>query len=114
MAKKTSNFNNQISDIVIYDVFTGEMIEILRGHTDAVMSLILVVSKIKGYFLASASADKKIRLWIRHKLGQSRVLGEHQGRVNAIVNLQYGSRIASGSSDKTVRISNILFRHHYK
>lgn len=47
------------SQVYIWDISNGRLLEKLNGHTGGVLSL----SKIANGNLASSSADKSIRIW---------------------------------------------------
>ena len=75
----------------------------LSGHTGSVWS----VSFSPGGLLASASADRSVRLWHVETGDQVRILERHTGEVRAVVFSPNGEIMASGSDDSTIRLWHV-------
>jgi WD40 repeat protein len=80
------------------------VLAILHGHTGFVRSVAFSPDRKT---LASASADKTIRLWNVHTHEQLGVLIGHTGPVLSVAFSPNGSTLASGSADKTIRLWNV-------
>jgi len=86
--------------IRIWDRQTGELIDVLAGHTDSVKG----ISFSKEGLLASVSDDRKVILW-SDKLPVYTIKG-HYDRINDVVFNGNGDKIITASADLTVRIWN--------
>ena len=75
----------------------------LEGHTGDVLS---VAFSPDGKTLASASADRSIKLWNTATGESLRTIEGHIDNVLAVAFSPDGKALASGSSDKTVRLWN--------
>lgn len=89
------------------------------GHSDAVLCLDYDPNTRR---LASGGADKQIIVWTRDRAEIDFYLSEfkepegqepeaHEDRVNCIKFFDYGRRLASGSSDKRVKVWNLESRN---
>ena len=87
---------------MIWDVWRGTCITVLRGHDNWVRSLLFHPS---GRFLYSCSDDKTIRIWDCKSGRSAKVLTDaHEHFVTCIaLNPRY-PLLASGSVDKTVKV----------
>jgi WD40 repeat protein len=81
------------------DAETGEGLEPLAGHQQAVHALALNGT---GQLVASGSGDRTIRLWSTD--GTQGVLEGHDGSVNSVAFSPDGARLASGSGDRTIKL----------
>ena len=82
-------------------VSAQENVEILAGHTAQVTS---VAFSLDNRLLASASADRTIRLWYANTGAHLRTLRGHTNSVNSVAFSPDGSILTSGSDDQTIRL----------
>ncbi len=87
--------------IWIYDAQTGEVLDLLTGHTDWVYS---VSFSPDGETLVSGSLDDTIRLWDANTGRHIRTLRGHTASVYSVSFSPDGQTLASGSSDDTIRL----------
>ncbi|MDX6501823.1 MAG: hypothetical protein QOG23_5083, partial [Blastocatellia bacterium] len=85
----------------------------LTGHTDFIFS---AVYSPDGHTLATASADRTVRLWNvtdpTHPMPLGPPLTGHTNRVGAVAFSPDGRILASGSNDQTVRLWNLTDPAH--
>jgi WD40 repeat protein len=79
-------------------------LQTLEGHSDWVQS---VAFSPDGSKLASASADRAVRLWNVGTGQVEQTLEGHSGWVQSVAFSPDGSKLASASRDRTVRLWNV-------
>ena len=87
--------------IQLWYVDSGDLVQTLKGHTDAVTALAFAPD---GKTLVSGSNDDTLRVWESLTGTLQRVLAGHGNDVKAVCFSRDGKRIASGSKDATVRL----------
>ena len=87
--------------IRVHDFRTGEVVALLKGHTDSVNELAFSED---GRWLASASSDHTVKIWDSAGWKLVRTLTGHQGQVYAVTFSPDGRRLISGSADATLRL----------
>ncbi|KDR66491.1 hypothetical protein GALMADRAFT_106436 [Galerina marginata CBS 339.88] len=85
----------------VWDASTGEMLEVLEGHTERVMS---VAFSSDNKCIVSGSFDKSVRVWDVSTGKMLKVLEDHTERVRSVAFSSYDECIVSGSFDKSVRV----------
>jgi WD40 repeat protein len=95
------------SSIFIWDIQRRQTHCLFNEHTSGIDGLVWRSSK----YLASASDDKTVRFWAvsneeneADDLKSLCILAEHSDEVKSVSFSSDGSRLASGSSDRTIRI----------
>jgi WD40 repeat protein len=91
--------------IRLWDVATGKVAGVLKGHTDAVTCL--TFNPI-GKILASGSKDKTIRLWDLPTGKTAAVLQGHTDGILSVAISPDGKMLASGSQDGTIKLWDML------
>jgi WD40 repeat protein/serine/threonine protein kinase len=89
----------------LWDVATGELVRVFRGHTEEVFS---AVFHPDGKRIASGGRDRVVRVWDRATGAE---LVQLRGHTNYVFSLAWspdGSTLASASGDSTVRLWETL------
>ena len=86
------------------DAITYTLLNILEGHTDIVRS----VAWSPDNKIVSGSNDNTVRLW----LGETNSLKSHSGSVISVVFSPDGSKVISGSKDKTLCIWDLVINNN--
>ena len=89
--------------IWIYDTETGDELNLLSGHTEAVDS-VAFHPEMAIYMLASGSRDDTVRLWDVETGIEMRSLTAHTSSVYTVAFSHDGTTLASAGSDRTVRL----------
>ncbi|WP_238178367.1 WD40 repeat domain-containing serine/threonine-protein kinase [Calothrix sp. 336/3] len=90
--------------IQLWNFQTKELINTLRGHSQAVKSLEFSPD---GKYLASASDDKTIKLWDIHTNQEIYTFLGHSHCVKSVAFSPDSKILASGSWDKTIKLWNL-------
>lgn len=90
--------------IILWNTTTGQSIMILNRHTDFVLAL----EALNSYQFVSGSADKSLIVWnlFSGQIAQN-VANAHSNSINSLRLLQKSGKLASASSDNTIKIWNI-------
>lgn len=88
--------------IWIYDTETGDELNLLSGHTEAVDSV--AFHPDGNNMLASGSRDDTVRLWDVETGIEMRSLTAHTSSVYTVAFSHDGTTLASGGLDRTVRL----------
>jgi len=94
------------STVRLWDMSTGELLQVLKGHTDTVTSIIF---NSNGHILASGSLDSTIRLWDASTGQLIHTLTGHTGSVYRVAFGPDGHTLASASVDGTVRLWSVTW-----
>ena len=91
--------------IWLYDVHSGQELNLITGHTDWVLS---VSFSLDGQTIASGSWDNTIRLWdVQTGVEKQQLIG-HTGGVHSVSFSPDGQPLASGSWDGTVLLWRVI------
>jgi serine/threonine protein kinase/WD40 repeat protein len=91
--------------IRLWDTYSGELVHLLEGHTNVVMS---VAWKPDGSLLASGSlGDRVVRIWDARSGKQVGILPGHYVDVDAVAWSPDGKTVASGDPQGTVRLWHV-------
>src|SRR5262249_260831 len=85
----------------MWDTASGQELRTLKGHSAFVQH---VAFSPDGRRLASASADRSIKIWDIASGQELRTLKGHNGMVMSVAFSRDGSQLASGSGDKTIHV----------
>lgn len=97
--------------IWIYDVQTGQELDLLTGHTDPVRC---IAFSPDGQTLASGSCDNTIRLWNTSSGNHIGALRGHSAQVFSIAFSPDSQMLVSSSRDKTVRLWSMNYRREIR
>ncbi len=105
----TGGWYNSIGDIRIYDLVSGELKALLRGHSAVVLALAF---SRDGRQLASGSSDGEAILWDARSLSdastqEKRPVRRFSGHRNSVYGVAFspdGARMVTGSIDGTLRL----------
>ncbi len=94
----------------IWDISTGECIQVLQGHTSRVWSVAfspIPTDSTLGGIVASGGDDRTIKLWDVATGRCLKTLHEHTGGVSSVAFHPRGNLLASGSGDGTIRFWDV-------
>ena len=92
----------------MWDVSTGQLRAVLRGHSDYVRA---VAVSPDGQILVTGSGDETIKLWDLASESELCTLTGHRGQVFCLAVEPGGRLLASGSEDHTIRLWDIRQRN---
>ncbi|MGK7948288.1 MAG: hypothetical protein AB4368_05650 [Xenococcaceae cyanobacterium] len=84
----------------------------LKGHQNAVRAVAFSPDEKNGFLLASGSKKNKVRLWDIRNNSCLKILEDHSDVVRSLAFSPDGQMLASGSSDKTVKLWNVSDLEH--
>jgi len=90
--------------INVHDV-DGRLVSTMSGHSSAVLS---VASTPTGRFIASGSADHKVKLWDAATRTSVSTFGDHSDSVWAVAFNRSGNLLATAGDDKSVIIYSVV------
>lgn len=93
------------SDIYIRDIYTGDIITILKGHQNSVTKAIYSPD---GNLIASVSFDNTLRLWDAKTYTCLKILKGHSSNVEDVAFSPDGKYVASASEDGAVILWNCV------
>ena len=101
----SSNFNNNINNIKLWDISTGTLLKTLKEESD--YSVTELAASPDGKMLASGNHDGKIRLWDIATGNKLSALRGHTGSVSSLLFSSDGKTLASGSYDGAIFLWNL-------
>ena len=96
----TGSANGEIN---VWDPYTAQLVQQLRGHEEAVSSL----CAFEDDYVASGSWDGTVRVWDTSLAQAVAVLTGHRKPISSVVSTISGSLLCSGSWDGTVQCWNV-------
>ena len=94
-----------VGSIRLYDFQTGELLALLRSHKDVVITLSFSPD---SKWLASGSADKRVKIWDVRTRSLLRTLKGHEKEIYDVAFSPDGTRIVSASNDNTLKLWNTI------
>jgi WD40 repeat protein/transcriptional regulator with XRE-family HTH domain len=91
----------QDGNTILWDIATGNEIQVLRGHADYVTA---IAFKSDGTRIATSSWDGTAKVWDSVTGQELFTLGSHIGAVTSIAFSPDGARIATASEDGTAKL----------
>jgi WD40 repeat protein/serine/threonine protein kinase len=91
--------------VKIWDVENGRLLDTLWGHTGEVYTV--AFSPVDGRWVASGGGDSTVKVWDSHTGKFVRGFRGHKGIVSSLAFSPDGSRLVSGSRDKTVKVWDV-------
>jgi len=104
------------SQIMIWDLYSGDHISTYQGHKGAVISLCSMTlvdkqsieSLQKELYLASGSGDKNIILWNVNDENDTIALRGHDEAITCLMDALDGRNLISGSADRKIIVWDVL------
>ncbi len=96
----TGSANGEIN---VWDPYTAQLVQKLRGHEEAVSSL----CAFEDDYVASGSWDGTVRVWDTSLAQAVAVLTGHRKPISSLASTLSGSLLCSGSWDGTVQCGNV-------
>jgi WD repeat-containing protein 61 len=94
--------------VAIFDAIRGKLLHHLEGHSMAVRSL--AFSRVDPNVIFTACDDKHVRMFDAKNNGIVCAMSGHGSWVLSVDSSPDGSALASGSSDRTVRLWDLSMR----
>lgn len=103
--RATSNKDEYVADLKIWDANRGTVELSLDGHSGMVMG---VAFSSDGKYLVSGGRDKTLKIWNALTGKELRTLIGHEDAVTSAAFSPDGTRIVSGSYDSTIKVWNAI------
>jgi len=88
-------------DVRLWNVATGKVLRVLRGHTEPVVAVALDAA---GTLVASGSHDQAVKLWDARTGQELRTLHGHASQLTAVALTPDGQTLASAANDGIVKL----------